>query len=150
MTASGLSRKARCGAEPLGSPRMPECFVPADRILAMAVAAAAVFLLHSVSFPRGRALGVRPLVQFMRLGRPRARRESVHIRIRMNILASVHPGSSPTGVVDEESVPAPIEAVEAPAPRPEESRRCVMPNPKRIAPPTKKPGRGAKKTTAGS
>src|SRR5579864_5277334 len=39
----------------------------------------------------------------------------------MKIFAAVHPGSSPAGIVDEHRVPAPIEAIIAPAPWPEKS-----------------------------
>src|ERR1035438_4284561 len=39
-------------------------------------------------------------------------------RVRVNITATVHPGSPPGRVVDEGRVPAPIKAVVTPAPRP--------------------------------
>ena len=44
-----------------------------------------------------------------------------NFRVRMNVRAAVHPGSSPASVVDENRVPTPIKSGKAgaPAPRPE-------------------------------
>jgi hypothetical protein len=48
-----------------------------------------------------------------------ARTKSVYAFIRMGILTPVVPGSAPTLVINEHSVPAPVKAVITPAPRPE-------------------------------
>src|SRR5580700_3586245 len=86
-----------------------------------AIPAAAMFLWRPASFAFIRALVLGPFFQLMPFRDAISWPKSMDALVGMRIFAAVHPGSPPPGVVDEYAVPAPVKAVIAPAPRPEES-----------------------------